>query len=70
MERRCYVSARLQILTVGMLMIEVLYETLRRFNLEKITDVSEDRNAGMLYPYDEGTTVFRKVVNSLPVDTV
>jgi len=51
-------------------MIEVLYETLRRFNLEKITDVSEDRNAGMLYPYDEETTVFRKVVNSLPVDTV
>lgn len=46
------------------------YETLRRFNLKKITDVSEDRNAGMLYPDDERTTVFRKVGNSLPVDTV
>lgn len=46
------------------------YEPLRRFDLKKVTDVSEDRRAPMLYPDDEGTTVFRKVGISLPVDTV
>jgi len=53
-----------------MMMVIESYETLRRFNLKNITDVSEDRNTGMLYPDDEGTTVFRKVGNSLPVDTM
>ena len=46
------------------------YEPLRRFDLKKITDVSEDPNAGTLYPDDEGTTVFRKDGNSLSVDMV
>jgi len=46
------------------------YEPLRRFDLKKITDVSEDRRAPMIYPDDERTTVFRKVGISLPVDTV
>jgi len=40
-------------------MIEVLRDV-TPFRLKKITDVSEDRNAGMLYPDDEGSTVFSK----------
>jgi len=52
-----------------MMMIEVLRDV-TPFRFKKIIDVSEYRNTGMLYPDDEGTTVFRKVGNSLPVDTV
>jgi hypothetical protein len=69
MENKSYVSARLQVLTAGTFMVEVL-RAVTPFRLKKITDVSDDRRAPMLYPDNEGATVFRKVGISLPVDTV
>jgi hypothetical protein len=69
MDKNSYVSARLQVLTAGTLMFEVLRDV-THFQLKKITDVSEGRNAGMLYPGNEGTTVFQKIGSSLPINTV